>query len=197
MLDAASFSDQPRLVIAATTCGFQGAGADAAGAAAVPVPCGTSLPASSSTILPATLGPIPGTLVKAFPSPVCAATRIASGSWTASTARARRGPTPLTLSRTSKTSRSSSLENPNSVSESSRTIRDVKSLPSSPVRSPLRVWGVALTLMPAPLRSITAEDNPTWATVPRRKLIKAGLLGLQQKMQPARKPAIRTYLRIP
>ena len=33
MLDVASFSDQPRLVMAATTCGFQTASADAAGAA--------------------------------------------------------------------------------------------------------------------------------------------------------------------
>src|SRR6478736_3376622 len=30
--------------------------------------------------------------------------------------------------------------------------------------------------MPAPLRSITAEERPTCATVPRRKLIKAWLL---------------------
>ncbi len=94
-----------------------------------PVPCGTSLPASSSTIRPATLGPMPGTLVNVLLSPVWAATRMASGSWTARTASASRGPTPLTLSRTSKTSRSSSEAKPNSVSESSRTIRDVKSLP--------------------------------------------------------------------
>src|SRR3712207_8295945 len=37
-------------------------------------------------------------------------------------------------------------------------------------------WGVAKTLIPAPLRSMTAVDRPTCATVPRRKLIKAWLL---------------------
>ncbi len=45
-----------------------------------------------------------------------------------------------------------------------------------PTCSRLSVCGVAFTLIPAPLRSITAVDRPTCATVPRRKLIKAGLL---------------------
>jgi hypothetical protein len=39
--------------------------------------------------------------------------------------------------------RSSSLAKPNRVRESSRTIREVKSFPSSPVRSWLSVCGVA------------------------------------------------------
>ena len=101
----------------------------------------TTLSRSSSTIRSAPLRPIPGTRVSAVASPSARARRSASGSSTASVARASRGPTPLTVCSSVNSSRSSASANPKSVSESSRTTSDVASRACSPRRSRASVAG--------------------------------------------------------
>ena len=92
------------------------------GRAPVTVPLGTpvcdnpaggprrSLSSTSSRCAP--LRPIPGTSVSAATSSVATARRTESGLCTASTACARRGPTPLAVCNSSKTVRSSASANP-------------------------------------------------------------------------------------
>lgn len=104
-----------------------------------------SLPPSSSSIRPATFGPMPGVRVMVLVSCSATARRSSSGSSTASTARAVRGPMPETDWTMRKVSASSACGNPKRVSESSLTTSSVWRVSSAPWRVAPSACGVVRT----------------------------------------------------
>src|SRR5690606_8101754 len=163
-------ADQPRPTRPART-GSRQASPGVAGAAGPAVATGPIRSRSSSTIRSAPLRPMPGTCVSTAISPLAIALRTTSGGWTASTAWASRGPTPLAVCNSSNRSRAASSANPYRVSESSRTTRLVDSRAGWPTRSSASVAGAQFRRNPTPATSTTAPSPPTSVTTPRRLAI--------------------------
>ena len=120
---------------------------------------------------PATLGPMPGVRAMVFTSSAATARRSSSGSSTASTARAMRGPIPETDCTMRKISVSSGWGKPYRVIESSRTTISVCRVSSAPWRVEARAWGVVRTRYPTPPTSSTRASSAMRATRPVNEAI--------------------------